>query len=77
MAAAIRIAADGRALSPGGPVALFPTRFATGANVTVGFFSQAQYAVARDGRFLMNLAADDTTAAPITIVLNWTGALKK
>ena len=77
MAAAIQIAADGRTLSPGAPVALFPTRLATGANVTIGFLSKPQYAVAADGRFLMNVTAEDTTAAPITIVLNWTGALKK
>ena len=77
MAAAIQIAADGRTLSPEAPVALFPTRFAAGANVTIGFLTKPQYAVAADGRFLMNVTAEDTTAAPITIVLNWTGALKK
>jgi len=59
------------------PVALFPTRFATGANLNVGFLSKAQYAVAPDGRFLMNVGVEDTIAAPITIVLNWTTALKK
>ena len=33
-------------------------------------FAKAQYAVARDGRFLMNLA-EDVTAPPITLVVNW------
>jgi hypothetical protein len=34
--------------------------------------------VSRDGqRFLMNVIADEMTASPITIVQNWTAALKK
>ena len=36
--------------------------------------SKAQYAVAADGRFLMNLDAEAQSGAPITIVLNWTAA---
>ena len=57
---------------------LFPTRLATGANIaTAGFQARAQYAVAPDGRFLMNIAADEAVASPITVVLNWTAGLKK
>ena len=33
------------------------------------------YAVAPDGRFLMNVVADDAAAVPITLVLNWTAGL--
>jgi hypothetical protein len=39
---------------------------------------KAQYAVAADGqRFLMNVIADEATISPITIVQNWTAALRK
>jgi serine/threonine protein kinase len=77
MAVSIQVGADGRALSPGSPVALFQTKLATGAAVNIGFLSRPQYAVAQDGRFLMNVTADDITAAPISVVLNWAAALKR
>jgi Tol biopolymer transport system component len=77
MAAEIHVDADGRALTPEPPNPLFQTRLATGANVTVGFLSRPQYAVAPDGRFLMNVTADDNVVSPISIVLNWATALKK
>jgi hypothetical protein len=32
---------------------------------------------APDGRFPMNIAADDAVTSPITVVLNWTAGLKK
>jgi dipeptidyl aminopeptidase/acylaminoacyl peptidase len=74
MAALIKVASDARTLSPGSPVPLFPSRLTTGIGVG-GFMSRAQYAVAGDGRFLLNVA-DDAAAAPITIVQNWTAGLK-
>ena len=78
MAVPIRVASDTRAVDASVPVALFPTRLASGANViTTGHNSRAQYAVAPDGRFLMNVAADEAVASPITIVQNWTAGLKK
>jgi len=77
MAVTIQIGADGRALDLGPPVALFQTKLATGASVNVGFLSKPGYAVASDGRFLMNVNADDTVASPISVVLNWATALKK
>ena len=59
------------------PVALFPTRLATaGNNGVAGYAARPQYAVAADGRFLMNVAADDVTP-PITIVQNWQEELKR
>jgi Tol biopolymer transport system component len=75
MAVEIHVDADGRALNAGPPTALFSTRFATGANVTVGFLSRPQYAVAPEGRFLMNVTVDDDAVSPISIVLNWAKAL--
>ena len=77
MAAPIQVAADGRTLSPGAPVALFASRLTTGNTGIGGFASRAQYAVAPDGRFLLNVSADDAAASPITIVQNWTALLKK
>jgi Tol biopolymer transport system component/tRNA A-37 threonylcarbamoyl transferase component Bud32 len=50
------------------PVALFQTYLATGTNV-VG--NKPQYAVARDGRFLLN-AAIESPSAPIVVAFNWT-----
>jgi Tol biopolymer transport system component len=49
------------------PVALFQTHLATGINV-IG--NKAQYAVSRDGRFLLNTAIE-STAAPIVVAVNW------
>jgi hypothetical protein len=76
MAAPIEITADGQTLNPGAPVALFQTQLATGANITIGWLTKPQYAVASDGRFLMNVAVD-TPVEPITVVLNWDAELKK
>ncbi|MBF8301045.1 MAG: prkC 14, partial [Acidobacteria bacterium] len=78
MAAPVVVRPATHALQPGAPVALFPTRLAAGVNVaTSGFQARAQDAVARDGRFLMNVAADEAVISPIAIVLTWTGSLKK
>jgi Tol biopolymer transport system component len=78
MAVPIRLAPERHALEAGTPVALFPTRIGTGANFApAGFLARAQYAVAADGRFLMNVTTDDAVTSPITVVLNWTAGLKK
>jgi hypothetical protein len=76
MAGPIRLASDKHTLERGTPVALFPTRLATGGNIpAAGFQARAQYAVAADGRFLMNIAADEAVTSPINVVLNWQSAL--
>ena len=78
MAVPIRVVPDTRALEAGAPVALFPTGLASGVNIALaGFQARAQYAVAPDGRFLMNVTADEAVRSPITVVLNWTAGLKK
>ena len=77
MAVPIAVGAD-RQLETGTAVALFRTQLATGANINSGVTgSKAQYAVAPDGRFLMNMTVEAATATPITVVLNWDAALKK
>jgi hypothetical protein len=64
-------------LKPELPVALFQTKLATGGNVDArGYLARAQYDVAPDGRFLMNVSEGDSTP-PITIVLNWDKELQK
>lgn len=78
MATPIATTADGLALTPGAPAALFALRLASGSNVTVGTYSgRPQYAVARDGRFLVNVAVDAEATPPIAIVLNWDAQVKK
>jgi hypothetical protein len=78
MAVPLRLASEQRAADLGAAVPLVPTRLATGTNVSqTGFGSKAQYAVAPDGRFLLNVTADDPAPAPITVVLNWTAALPR
>jgi hypothetical protein len=64
--------ADGKTLEFGVPVPLFRTRLASGAGQLPG---RAHYAVAPDGRFLMNTVIEDTAALPITVVVNWAAAL--
>ena len=56
------IAVQGNTLVPGTPVALFQTRIAVGA--------RSQYDVAPDGRFLINVALDETLP-PIRLLQNW------
>lgn len=75
MAVPIRVASDARTLDAATPAALFPTRLASGASILGGSNARAQYAVAPDGRFLMNVADDEATASPITVVLNWHSGL--
>jgi Tol biopolymer transport system component len=77
MAVPIAVGAD-RQLETGTAVALFRPQLAAGPNINSGTTgSRAQYAVARDGRFLMNLTVAGATPTPITVVLNWDAALKK
>lgn len=78
MATPIAPSADGQALTPGATLSLFAMRLASGTNVTVGAYSgRPQYAVARDGRFLVNLAVDAEATPPIAIVLNWDAPFRK
>jgi thiamine pyrophosphate-dependent acetolactate synthase large subunit-like protein len=62
---------DHRAVDLGAPLPLFTTRFAVGASITA---AKPQYAVAADGRFLMNLELSESAASPIKVVVNWDAA---
>ena len=65
---AVPVTAAGATFESGTPVGLFPTRVVNGGTATQ---NRAQYAVARDGRFLINQPVADAAAAPITLILNW------
>jgi len=78
MSVPVKVSADGRSIASGTPVALFPVRIASGTYVTTaGAGGRAQYDLARDGRFLLNVGFDDYTQPPISVVLNWDALLKK
>jgi len=59
----------------GTPAALFLTNLDP---YGLGISGRNQYLVARDGtRFLLNQPRPDAAPTPVTLVLNWTAALKK
>jgi len=55
------------------PVPLFETHLATGTNV---LGNKPQYAVSRDGRFLLDTAVE-SESRPIAVFVNWTNAPPK
>ena len=71
---AVPVTAAGPSFEAGTPVPLFPTRIVGGGTVTN---NRPQYAIARDGRFLINQPVADANAAPITLILNWNPDAKK
>jgi Tol biopolymer transport system component len=65
MVMAVPITTTGSSFEAGKPVALFPTDIAAQP-------FKSQYAVLRDGRFIVNnLQPEEAAAAPITLILNW------
>ncbi len=71
---AVPVTAAGTSFAAGTPVTLFPARIVDGGTLAR---SRPQYAVARDGRFLINQPVADATAEPITLILNWNSEGKK
>ncbi len=67
---AVSIAPRDGAVKAGMPVELFQTHLATGTNV---LGSKPQYAVSRDGRFVLNTAIE-SASAPIVVAINWAAA---
>jgi hypothetical protein len=70
---AVSIALSGASPDVKLPVPLFQTHLATGTNV-LGY--KPQYAVSRDGRFLLNTAIE-SAGAPIVVSVNWMRTLAK
>jgi eukaryotic-like serine/threonine-protein kinase len=78
MAVPIAFGVKSETLDAGAPVPLFRTRLASGEKIgSILMPTTPQYVVASDGRFLMNLAVEEASPPPITVVLNWDAALKK
>jgi len=71
---AVPVTTAGPSFEAGPAVALFSTRIVDGGTVA---FNRPQYAVARDGRFLINQPVGDAAAAPITLILNWNPEAKQ
>jgi Tol biopolymer transport system component len=63
----VPITTHGSTFQAGAPMALFPTRIPAGGGAGL----KHQYAVSRDGRFLINQTVEQSTIAPITLILNW------
>jgi Tol biopolymer transport system component len=70
---AVKVSWSAGAPSVAEPVALFQTYLATGGNV-IG--NKPQYAVSRDGRFLLNNAIE-TPSTPIVVTMNWQAGLTR
>jgi serine/threonine protein kinase len=64
---AASIAPAGSSFQANTPVTLFATRIVG----TAAGNARAQYAVSRDGRFLINESVEEATVSPITLILNW------
>src|SRR5262249_27374526 len=76
MAVTLRESSDGRTLEPNPPQRLFPPGIVGGGSIIIG--ATQQYDVSADGqRFVINMSLSEASASPISIVLNWTAALKK
>jgi eukaryotic-like serine/threonine-protein kinase len=64
---AVSVALGGGSPDVKSPVPLFQTHLATGTNV---LGNKPQYAVSRDGRFLLNTAVE-SVSPPVAVVVNW------
>jgi Tol biopolymer transport system component len=71
---AVPITASGKTFEAGTPISLFPTRIVGGGTVNT---NKPQYAVARDGRFLINQPVKEDTTTPITLLMNWNPGARK
>jgi hypothetical protein len=60
------ITTSGATLAAGTPVSLFPVTLPPGLGA-----NKQQYAVSRDGRFLINQPVATSSTPPITLILNW------
>ncbi len=66
---AVSITETGATVAPGTPVLLFPTKILGSGQ---GAAAVPEYAVARDGRFLINtVLAENRSTAPIRLIQNW------
>jgi len=74
IAVSIRVAGDGHSIEADAAVPLFATHVGGALQPETG----PLYMVSPDGqRFLMNALQQEASTSPITVILNWAGALKK
>ena len=71
---AVPIHVIGSNLSIDDPIKLFPSRIPRESPMDI---MRAQYDVAPDGRFLINVNVNKSSPSPITFVTNWVQALKR
>ena len=69
---AVSVTATGVTFAAGIPAPLFSASLVSG-----GGTNKQEYAVSRDGRFLINQLVEPSTTPPITLILNWSGKLKR
>ena len=67
---AVPIVAQETTFEAGTPTPLFHARIVNYGTGTITSL-RSQYDVAPDGRFLMNVATDDSAPLPITVIVNW------
>ncbi|HXG89474.1 MAG TPA: protein kinase [Vicinamibacterales bacterium] len=78
MSVPLDLSANRQSIASRSPVALFPIHLASGSYITsAGSAGRAQYDIAHDGRFLINVAVEGYVPPPLSIVLNWDALLKK
>jgi Tol biopolymer transport system component len=70
---AVPVSSAGSAFDAGAAVPLFQVQIVS----TSAAAHKPQYAVARDGRFLINQPVKEATATPITLLMNWNPETKK
>ena len=66
---AVPIALKGATPDIGAPIRLFRPAIVGGGGQVLGL--SAQYDVAADGRFLVNVTEEESVTPPITLLLNW------
>ncbi len=65
---AVPLTIKGAVFERGTPEPLFQTRIAGGGT---NAYTRAQYDVAADGRFLINVTTEGATTSPIILLQNW------
>ena len=77
MAVPITVGRDAPSPEAGTPVPSSRRGLPAGQGISAVIGTRPQYAVAADGRFLMNVTVEAVPAPPITVVLNWDAVSKK
>lgn len=71
----VAVRSDAAGIRPGARTALFPTPQVAGSRTILRV--RQQYDVAPDGRSLINVPVAEGASAPMTLLQNWAGGLRK